>query len=266
MTHNTHRAEGRARTPRIFRSMTRAGGGMALASAAVFGGMTGANAETLGSTQATANVTVTTVNAGELAGLDLSNILTSSTLRLNARGQGVQMLQVTLNSHGADLKADGKFGARTHRAVKNFQRANGLKADGVVGPKTRRALSSNSAEGVSKRTHRSAGSNSIVAAARSQKGVDYRWGASKPGSGFDCSGFTRYAYKQAGIDLPRTSRAQAYAGTRVSRSEARPGDLVVWPGHVGIYAGNGKVIEASRSRDQIVERTIWGSPRFVTFR
>ncbi|UYG18109.1 C40 family peptidase [Brachybacterium huguangmaarense] len=106
----------------------------------------------------------------------------------------------------------------------------------------------------------------IVDAARSQIGASYSWGSSKPGVSFDCSGLSSYAYKQAGIDLPRTSSQQVAAGTTISKSEAQPGDLVVWPGHLGIYAGGDTIIDAGRTPGAVTERTIWGSPTFLTFR
>ncbi|MFF4172699.1 NlpC/P60 family protein [Streptomyces sp. NPDC001744] len=85
-----------------------------------------------------------------------------------------------------------------------------------------------------------------LAAARSAIGRPYVWGATGP-SAFDCSGLTVWAYRQAGVGLPRTSAAQRYAGRRVPLSEARPGDLVTYRGdasHVALYAGNGQVIHA----------------------
>ncbi|GAA1417975.1 C40 family peptidase [Streptomyces thermospinosisporus] len=85
-----------------------------------------------------------------------------------------------------------------------------------------------------------------VAAARSALGRPYAWGANGP-SGFDCSGLTQWAYRQAGVSLPRTSQGQRYAGRQVPLSEARPGDLVIYrsdASHVGMYMGNGQVIHA----------------------
>lgn len=109
--------------------------------------------------------------------------------------------------------------------------------------------------------------SSIVSTARNQLGSRYVLGASSPGRGFDCSGLVHWVYAQHGISTPRTSGQIASAGRWIPRSEARPGDIVVWSGHVGIYAGDGKVIDASGSRRVVMERAIWGSPKgFVTYR
>ncbi len=85
-----------------------------------------------------------------------------------------------------------------------------------------------------------------VQAAQTKLGSPYVYGAAGPNS-FDCSGLVQWAFKQAGLNLPRTSYAQAAAGTPVSQSDLRPGDVVSFYGgsHSGIYAGNGNVIHAS---------------------
>lgn len=82
-----------------------------------------------------------------------------------------------------------------------------------------------------------------VRAALGQQGVPYVWGGTTP-AGFDCSGFTQWAYQQAGVDLPRLAQDQDTAGVPVSQSDLAPGDLAVWSGHVAMYIGNGKLIEA----------------------
>ncbi|MFF7749842.1 NlpC/P60 family protein [Streptomyces sp. NPDC007971] len=84
-------------------------------------------------------------------------------------------------------------------------------------------------------------------AAQSQIGKPYVYGATGPSS-FDCSGLTSWAYAQAGVSIPRTSEAQANAGTRIyDQSQLQVGDLVIFFGdyhHVGLYAGNGQVLHA----------------------
>lgn len=82
-------------------------------------------------------------------------------------------------------------------------------------------------------------------AAIGQAGNRYTRGGTSPSTGFDCSGLTSWAYSQAGISLPRTSGAQAGYGTRISRADLSPGDLIHWPGHVGMYIGNGQIVHAS---------------------
>lgn len=88
----------------------------------------------------------------------------------------------------------------------------------------------------------SAQGEAAVAAARTQLGTPYVWGGTQPG-GFDCSGLTQWAYRQAGVEIPRTAEEQA-VGRAVSAEELQPGDLAVWDGHVAMYAGDGQMIEA----------------------
>ncbi|MGW9029521.1 NlpC/P60 family protein [Streptomyces sp. NPDC055722] len=91
---------------------------------------------------------------------------------------------------------------------------------------------------------------SAFSAAQSQIGKPYVYGASGPNA-YDCSGLTSWAYAQAGVAIPRTSEAQANAGTRIySASDLRVGDLVFFFNdlhHVGLYAGNGQILHAPRS-------------------
>ncbi|MFD0314440.1 C40 family peptidase [Streptomyces flavalbus] len=91
---------------------------------------------------------------------------------------------------------------------------------------------------------------SAYSAAQSKIGSPYVYGATGPSS-FDCSGLTYWAFAQAGIAIPRTSQAQANAGTRIySQSDLQVGDLVIFYGdlhHVGFYAGNGQVLHAPRT-------------------
>ena len=92
-------------------------------------------------------------------------------------------------------------------------------------------------------------------------GVRYKRGGTSPKAGFDCSGFTRYVYKLAGKNIPRTSAAQRYAGKTVSRAKAQPGDLVWFSDfrHVAIYAGNGYIIDAPKPGKKVTKRKLWTS-------
>lgn len=98
----------------------------------------------------------------------------------------------------------------------------------------------------------------VVDAVYSKIGAPYAWGATGPSS-FDCSGLTSWAYAQAGKQIPRTSQAQASGGTPVAISDLQPGDIVAYYGgasHVGIYVGNGKIVDALNSGTPVTERSL----------
>ncbi len=97
--------------------------------------------------------------------------------------------------------------------------------------------------------------STILNAGMPYLGLPYRWGGKSPSTGFDCSGFVSWAYKQGGVSIPSSTRSLRYTGKAIPYSEAKPGDLVFFsntvPGradsHVGIYLGNGKFIGAQSS-------------------
>ena len=97
----------------------------------------------------------------------------------------------------------------------------------------------------------------VVAIAKKYLGTPYRYGGSDP-SGFDCSGFTSYVYRQLGYELNRTSHDQLANGVAVSKSELKPGDLVLFKKagssrvhHVGIYVGDGMMIHSPQTGDVV---------------
>lgn len=96
----------------------------------------------------------------------------------------------------------------------------------------------------------------IIKEARKGIGTRYVWGGTSPTKGWDCSGFTQYVYKKNGINIPRVSGAQRSAGKVVKASEAKPGDIIWVPGHVGIVSDKkGKMIDAGSRRTGTSERS-----------
>lgn len=111
----------------------------------------------------------------------------------------------------------------------------------------------------------------VVATAEKALGTPYVWGGAKPG-GFDCSGLLQYAWAQHGVNIPRTTYDQFKAGAPVDPHHLMPGDAVFFtgadpknglPGHVGMYLGNGKFIEAPHSGATVRISNLAGRTDFV---
>ncbi len=144
--------------------------------------------------------------------------------------------EIASGNTSVDVESDEKSGVRAN-----------IDVEAPPKPKVEaRSVSSNTSSNVS--TNKG---QKIADFAKSLVGKPYRYGSTGPNS-FDCSGFVVYVYKNFGINLPRTSQAQAYVGERVSRENLQPGDLVFSNtysslSHVGIYIGNGKFVHAANS-------------------
>ncbi|MDO5483838.1 MAG: C40 family peptidase [Desulfovibrionaceae bacterium] len=89
-------------------------------------------------------------------------------------------------------------------------------------------------------------------------GKKYRMGGASPSKGFDCSGLVYWAYRKNGLSVPRVTTDQARAGKAVSRSQLKPGDIVVFRTgqsprglHTGIYAGGGSFIHSPRAGERV---------------
>ena len=79
-------------------------------------------------------------------------------------------------------------------------------------------------------------------------GNPYKWGGNSLTNGCDCSGFVNLVYKHFGISVPRYSQAFKTVGRAVAYENLKAGDIVVYPGHVAIYIGNGKIVEAQSTK------------------
>jgi len=109
----------------------------------------------------------------------------------------------------------------------------------------------------------SAKGSSVLAVASRYIGVSYRYGGTSP-RGWDCSAAMQYIYSQIGVRLPRTANQQMLASQRISRSQARVGDLVFMVSggaayHVGAYAGGNQFYDAGRQGNSFSKREIWTS-------
>jgi len=144
--------------------------------------------------------------------------------------EDIKAKQKTLNDQIEQVKSADK---NLSAADKAAQRDTGGKAPDVKAP--------------------TAAAQTAVDAALSRLGSPYVWGATGPDS-FDCSGLLLWAYKKAGITLPRNSAAQAQYGTSVPRDQLQPGDLVAYyspVSHIGMYIGDGKMVHAPTSGDVV---------------
>jgi len=184
------------------------------------------------------------------------SIASAASIRVGDQGSDVAEIQGQLASLGYDVVADGDFGPGTAAAVKSFQASQGLDADGLVGASTYMALMGRDMPEVSRGSNYI--SRRVVQTSLDYIGVPYVFGGTSP-SGFDCSGYVRYVFANAGISLPRTADAQYEVGYPVSTSELIAGDLVFFStydygaSHVGIYLGDGKFVDASSSRGVAID-------------
>ncbi len=207
-----------------------------------------------------------------VAGPKTLNLLFSSeakkyTLLEGTSGNDVDSLQRQLVDLGYLKSSTGYYGSQTVEAVKDFQERNGLTVDGKTGEQTLSLIYSPSAKPSASKVQaerRRANVTTFVSTAKAQLGDKYILGAVGPNS-FDCSGLVYYSLKEAGSSRGRYNAA-GYAQVTdwekiTSMSNLQIGDLLFFStggkaiGHVGIYIGNGEMIDASSSNGKVVRRS-----------
>jgi len=190
------------------------------------------------------------------------------TLLEGMRGTDVDSFQRRLKDLGYLNKVTGYYGTETIDAVKAFQKRNGLSVDGKAGEQTFSLIYSPEAkesESKVKEGRRKANINTMIQVAEKQLGKKYILGNEGPNS-FDCSGLVYYCLKQAGSNRGRYNAAgysKVSDWTKISKiGDLQRGDLIFFynnsyskVGHVGIYIGNGMMIDASSSNGKVVKRS-----------
>ena len=193
------------------------------------------------------------------------SIASAAAFTVGDQGSDVAEIQGTLADLGYDVVADGDYGPSTVAAIKDFQRSHGMDVDGAVGPETYSVLMGKDMPEVSRGSNYF--SRRIIQTAMDYIGVPYVFGGTSP-SGFDCSGYVRYVFANAGIYLPRTADEQYELGVPVPMDSLRAGALVFFStydygaSHVGIYLSDGEFINASSSRGVAIDSLYseyWGS-------
>ncbi|MBP5653326.1 MAG: peptidoglycan-binding protein [Lachnospiraceae bacterium] len=207
-------------------------------------------------------------------------------LLIGDEGDTVKRVQQLLIKYGymSNGSDTGYFGEVTDKAVKAFQKKNGLSVDGNVGAKTMAKLTGSSVVKANDTTTGGGGGNgggavdtgyagsgsveALLKVALSKLGCKYVWGAKGPNQ-FDCSGFVYWCLNQVGVKQSYiTSKGWRTVGKYkkiTNYSSLKAGDIIVVTGHVGIIGENGTVIDASSSQGKICHRKLssWWSSRFI---
>ncbi|MEQ6389525.1 NlpC/P60 family protein [Bacillaceae bacterium S4-13-58] len=205
---------------------------------------------------------------------DINN-LTSNTIYVNQILETSRSTSSTTTITAYKVSAGDTLyyiGKRYGVSVTNLKNWNNLKSDMIYPGQVLQLIASPSETTTSKiQSTTSSIDSKVVAEAKKHVGTPYKWGGTSP-SGFDCSGFIYYVFKQAGMDITRTSAANYYTQT-TKISNPQPGDLVFFSNtykagisHMGIYVGDNKFAHASSSGVQITSLdNVYWSKYFTSF-
>ncbi|WP_274519467.1 transglycosylase SLT domain-containing protein [Actinoplanes friuliensis] len=149
-----------------------------------------------------------------------------------------------------------------------MSRISELKAQlGITPPAPNAAFAGALTEATGKTATSGVTGRSVVDAAKKYLGTPYVFGSTDPAKGLDCSALVQRAYKDLGVDLPRTSQEQARAGTKVDGlKNAKPGDILAFDSpvdHVAIYLGDNKMIAAPKPGDHVKIQSVYETPTHI---
>lgn len=155
----------------------------------------------------------------------------------------------------ASKKSSSASGSNTGSASSTSNKANSNTSSNNTGSSSSATTSKDSGSSSSSSSGSSVSYNptgqSVVNYACQFVGNPYVWGGTSLTNGADCSGFIMSVYAKFGVSLPHSSGAMAGCGRAVSYSEAMPGDIICYAGHVAIYMGGGQIVHASNAKDGI---------------
>ncbi|MCD7844875.1 MAG: SH3 domain-containing protein [Oscillospiraceae bacterium] len=208
---------------------------------------------TLGSGSSDTSTSASATDSSSFTVTEMDDTAAAATTAVNLRtGPSTSYASLQVLSAGTSITITGYSGS-WYRV--SYNGTTGYVYSSYVTTDTSSASSSTASSLSSSST--SAG-EAIVTEAKKYLGVSYVYGGTSP-SGFDCSGFVYYVYKQCGYSITRTASSQNSDGTYVSRDNLQPGDIIVFYnsamtaiGHVGIYIGDGQFIHSSSGSGKVV--------------
>lgn len=187
------------------------------------------------------------------------NYVNTSTLNVR-KGPGTDTAKITTLNMGDRIQFLESKGEWTR--IKTSSNVEGYVYSKYISTSPVKASRSDSGSQTSSQPYNADKATQVLEYAKQFVGVKYVYGGESP-KGFDCSGFTQYVFAHFNIRLPRSAWEYANVGTKVSRSDMKPGDIILFDryddwtlGHVGIYMGNDKFIHASSSKGKVVIATL----------